>query len=81
MHNIYKVSVSNDGRILIPSAIRKAIGIKPGDQLILHIDSYKDIQISHINNELAIIQKFVKKSNPDNVSLVESLKISREIDE
>jgi AbrB family looped-hinge helix DNA binding protein len=81
MHNIYKVSVSNDGRILIPSAIRKVIGIKPGDQLILHIDSHKDIQISHINNELAIIQKFVKKSNPDNVSLVESLKISRDADE
>jgi AbrB family looped-hinge helix DNA binding protein len=75
------VSVSNDGRILIPSAIRKVIGIKPGDQLILHIDSHKDIQISHINNELAIIQKFVKKSNPDNVSLVESLKISRDADE
>lgn len=81
MYNTYKVSINKDGRILIPSAIRKEIDIKPGDALILYIDSQKEIHISSSRNELQAIQNFVKKHNPDNISLVESLRESRAKDE
>ena len=81
MHNTYKIPINKDGRILIPSAVRKEIGIKPGDSLILYIDSKKELRISNIKNELAAIQDFVKNHNPDNTSLVDSLKKSRQKDE
>jgi AbrB family looped-hinge helix DNA binding protein len=81
MHNTYKVAISSDGRILIPSAVRKEIGVKPGDSLILHLDENKQVHILNIKSELATIQKFVKKNNPDKISLVDSLKESRGKDE
>jgi len=32
------VRVSSNGRVLIPQAIRRELGIKPGDELVLEIE-------------------------------------------
>lgn len=81
MHNTYKVPINKDGRILIPYAVRKEIDIKPGDLLILHVSSNKEIHISNIKSELSAAQDLVKKHNLDNISLVDTLKESRSQDE
>ena len=67
-----KARLDSAGRIVVPAAFRKALGVKPGEYLILRIE---DGQLHAWTFEYATkrIQEMVRKHVPEGVSLVDEL--------
>jgi len=78
MHLEYKVTIGENGRILLPAKIREHLHVSAGDQLMLILD--KDLRITPIKKLVKEFQALVKSYNKNNISLVESLKESRRQD-
>jgi AbrB family looped-hinge helix DNA binding protein len=60
------------GRILIPAKVRKAMGIKPGDRLVLRLED-EELRISSLDRAIRRAQEIVRKYNPTGRSLVDEL--------
>ncbi|HJD65266.1 MAG TPA: AbrB/MazE/SpoVT family DNA-binding domain-containing protein [Rickettsia endosymbiont of Diachasma alloeum] len=73
MHIEYKVTVSENGRINIPTKIRDQLHISSGDQLMLVFD--KELKLIPLKSKIRAFQELVKSKN--NISLVDSLIKSR----
>jgi AbrB family looped-hinge helix DNA binding protein len=54
------VSMNNSGRIVIPSKFRKALGIQPGDKIVLELEPH-EIRLSTMRQRLARAQEIVAK--------------------
>jgi len=65
------VTVSENGRIIIPASIRKELNIKSGDELILRLSPNNEIVINSPKQSLQKIQNLIAKKNKTN--LVEAL--------
>jgi len=61
------VTVSDNGRIVLPVAYRKQLNIKPGDELILTISSENDIIVHSPKQSLAKLQDLVVKKHKKNL--------------
>ena len=61
------VTVSDNGRIVLPLAYRKQLNIKPGDELILTISSENDIIVHSPKQSLAKLQDLVVKKHKKNL--------------
>ncbi|MFM8454124.1 MAG: AbrB/MazE/SpoVT family DNA-binding domain-containing protein [Gammaproteobacteria bacterium] len=79
MHLEYRLTVSENGRVLLPAKFRDQYQIKPGDQLLLSCDD--DVKLILLSEKIKDFQKIIKKSNKNNISLVDELKKSRSKDE
>jgi AbrB family looped-hinge helix DNA binding protein len=64
--------VAAGGRIVIPAAYRKALGIKPGDDVVLQLQS-EEIRLYSRKQALRRLQDRVAKAIPRNVSLADEL--------
>jgi len=64
--------VAAGGRIVIPAAYRKALGIKPGDDVVLQLES-EEIRLYSRKQALRRLQDRVEKAIPRNVSLADEL--------
>jgi AbrB family looped-hinge helix DNA binding protein len=56
------VKVSENGRILIPLALRRAMGIKPGDELVLEVEDgtlRASTRIARIREAQALARTFL----------------------
>ena len=69
--------VAADGRIVIPAAYRKALGIKAGDDVILQLED-QEIRLYSRKQALRRLQDRVAKVVPRNVSLADELFRERE---
>ena len=75
MYMELKVTMEENGRILIPSKIREHLELLPGDQMMLVVDEV--LKIIPLKDTVRKHQAFIKSRNKDNISLVKSLKESR----
>ena len=79
-HNVSHMAKSNPvatrvaagGRIVIPAAYRKALGIKPGDDVVLQLES-EEIRLYSRKQALRRLQDRVAKAIQRNVSFADEL--------
>lgn len=71
-----RTKVAEGGRIVIPAAYRKALGIKTGDEVLLKLDG-DSLRIYSRAQAVRLAQKIVRKYVPEGVSLVDELLLER----
>lgn len=64
--------INQNGRVVIPASFRKALGLHPGDPLVLRIEN-NELRITTLRQRLAKAQQLVRKRVPANRSLVDEL--------
>jgi AbrB family looped-hinge helix DNA binding protein len=67
-----RVTVNENGRIVIPAAMRKALKVKAGDELLLHYEN-GSVQMTTRMRRIAEAQALVRRYIPEGVSLVDEL--------
>lgn len=68
--------LTKNGRLLLPVKFRKALDLRPGDELILRLEK-DSIQVIPMHQAVAQAQKLVRKYVPQGTSLVEDLLVTR----
>ncbi len=68
----YKTSIGENGRIIIPSKMRKEANLTVGQEIIINLQN-GELKISSYNTKLKSIQEAVKRYTKDKGSLVEKL--------
>lgn len=53
-----RVRINENGRIVIPAPIRSALGISPGDELVLNVKN-GELHITTVRNRIAKAQQLV----------------------
>ena len=71
MHE-YRTRISENGRLLIPVAYRKALGIKPGDEVVLRLED-NELHISTSKQALKRARQLVRQYVKADESLVDNL--------
>ncbi len=66
----------NNGRIAIPSKIRKMLHIEPGDTIMLRVEN-DVLQVIPMRQAIQMAQEKVRKHVPAGVSLVDELLTER----
>jgi AbrB family looped-hinge helix DNA binding protein len=67
-----KVEVGAGGRLVIPASMRAALGIQPGDKVIVQRDG-NELRIYTFKEALRRAQAIVRSVIPEGVSLVDEL--------
>ena len=67
-----RTRMTEGGRIVIPAPYRKALDIKPGDELIVRLDE-GELRVYSSAEALKRLQDQVTSAVPEGVSLVEEL--------
>ena len=67
-----RVTLNENGRIVIPAAMRKALKVKPGDELLLHYEN-GSVQITTRMRAVAEAQALVRRYIPKGGSLADEL--------
>lgn len=67
-----RLRLNQNGRIVIPAAIREAIGLKRGQELILWAEK-GEVRITTAAKRARRAQELVRKYVPDDVSLADEL--------
>lgn len=68
--------LTKNGRLLLPAKFRKALDLKPGDELILQLEK-DSIRVIPLQQAVAQAQKLVRQYVPEGVSMVGDLLESR----
>ncbi len=67
-----RLRINENGRVVIPAAFRKALGINPGDEVILRLED-DELRISTLRSRLERARRHVRKYVKPGVSLVDEL--------
>ena len=67
-----KVRVNENGRIVIPAAFRKALGINVGDEVVARVED-DELRITTVQGRIARAQRLVRKYIKPGRSLVDEL--------
>jgi AbrB family looped-hinge helix DNA binding protein len=70
--NELRTSIAENGRIVIPASFRQALGIEPGEELILRLED-DELRITTPRLRLARVQKLIRQYIPAERSLVDEL--------
>jgi AbrB family looped-hinge helix DNA binding protein len=70
--NETRVRVNENGRVVIPVAFRKALGIKPGDLVALRVED-NELRIATFKSRIERAQERVRRYVKPGVSLVDEL--------
>jgi AbrB family looped-hinge helix DNA binding protein len=65
-------TINENGRIVIPASFRRALGIRPGDAIVLRIEN-DELRMTTLRQRLAKAQQLVRKHVARNTSLVDEL--------
>jgi AbrB family looped-hinge helix DNA binding protein len=71
-----RTNLTKNGRLLLPAKFRKALDLRPGDELILRLEK-DSIQVIPLQQAVAQAQKLVRKYVHDGASLVADLLLDR----
>ena len=71
-HAEARVTVNENGRLVIPVAFRSALGINPGDEVVLRIED-DELRITTLRQRITQAQRLVRKYVKPGVSLVDEL--------
>jgi AbrB family looped-hinge helix DNA binding protein len=72
MHTETFARVNENGRVVIPAAYRKALGIKAGDEVILRMED-DELRITTMRRRLERAQRRVRQYVEPGVSLADEL--------
>jgi AbrB family looped-hinge helix DNA binding protein len=72
MNGEARLRVNENGRVVIPASFRKALGINPGDEVILRIED-DELRITTMKRRIERAQRLVRKYVKPGVSLVDEL--------
>lgn len=64
--------VNENGRVVIPAAFRKALGIRAGDEVVLRMED-DELRITTMKRRIERAQRIVRKYVKPGVSLVDEL--------
>ena len=64
--------ITENGRVLIPAEFRKALGLAPGDDVVLSLES-DEIHIYSVSRAIRRAQEIVRKYVPEGRMLSEEL--------
>lgn len=67
-----KTKIHEGGRLVIPAAYRKALGLKPGDEVLLILED-DEIRVVSTRQAIARAQALVRRYIPEGRSLSEEL--------
>jgi len=67
-----KTKLGEGGRVVIPAAYRKALGLKPGDEVLMKLEN-GEIRIIHTQQAIARAQTLLRSYIPEGRSLSEEL--------
>jgi AbrB family looped-hinge helix DNA binding protein len=68
----FRVQMHSGGRFVLPARLRKELQIKPGDEVVLHLEN-GSIRMVPLHQAVAMAQQSVKKYVPMGTSLVDDL--------
>jgi AbrB family looped-hinge helix DNA binding protein len=72
MNGDVRLRLNENGRVVIPAAFRKALGIKPGDEVILRMDD-GELRITTMKQRMERAQRRARQYVKPGVSLVDEL--------
>jgi AbrB family looped-hinge helix DNA binding protein len=67
-----RARVNQNGRIVIPAAFRNALGIKPGDEVLLSVAG-DELRITSLKRRLARAQRLIRQRLKPGESLADEL--------
>ncbi|MGC1649777.1 MAG: AbrB/MazE/SpoVT family DNA-binding domain-containing protein [Candidatus Sulfotelmatobacter sp.] len=67
-----RLRVNENGRVVIPAAFRKALGINPGDEIILSLEE-DELRITTMKRRIERAQRRARQYVKPGVSLVDEL--------
>jgi AbrB family looped-hinge helix DNA binding protein len=67
-----RLRINENGRVVIPAAFREALGVKPGDEVILRVQD-DELRITTLKRRIERAQRLVRKYVKPGVSLVDEL--------
>jgi AbrB family looped-hinge helix DNA binding protein len=67
-----RLRVNENGRVVIPAPFRKALGINPGDEVILRLED-DELRITTMKRRIERAQRHLRKYVKPGVSLVKEL--------
>ena len=67
-----KAKLNANGRVVIPAPMRKALGLRPGDELIMRIEE-GELRLSTRRQALARARRMIRQYIPEDVDLTQSL--------
>jgi len=67
-----RLRINENGRVVIPASFRKALGINPGDEVILRFED-DELRITTMKRRIERAQRLVRKYVRPGVSLVDEL--------
>ena len=72
LENESRIRVNENGRVVIPAAYRKALGIKAGDEVILRMED-DELRITTMKRRIERAQRRVRQYVKPGVSLADKL--------
>jgi AbrB family looped-hinge helix DNA binding protein len=72
MNGEARLRINENGRVVIPASFRKALGINPGDEIILRLED-DELRITTMKRRIERAQRLVRKYVKAGVSLVDEL--------
>ena len=67
-----RVKLVEGGKLVIPAAFRREMGVKPGDTLIVEMDG-GELRVRSLPSAIQRVQARMRELNPEGRSLVEEL--------
>lgn len=67
-----RTRLSENGRLVIPAAFRQALGLKPGDRLVIRVED-DELRISSPRQALARARRLLRQHIPPGKDLTQSL--------
>lgn len=65
---IFQTTINENGRIVIPAALRAKLELKAGDKLIFNLSDDDEITIENPAKSLSKLRKILKQKNKNNLS-------------
>ncbi|HMD64913.1 MAG TPA: AbrB/MazE/SpoVT family DNA-binding domain-containing protein [Stellaceae bacterium] len=67
-----RARIGPSGRLVIPAAQRRELGLKAGDEVLIRVED-DELRISSVNRRIERVQALVRKYNPKGELLSQSL--------
>ena len=71
-----RARINENGRVVIPASFRRALGIEPGDPVVLRIEN-NELRITTLRQRLAKARQVVRRHVAPTTSLVDELLADR----
>ena len=59
----FHTTINENGRLVIPAAIRKQLDLKKGDEVIINLSEENDIRIQTVKQSLHKLQDMIKEKD------------------